>query len=105
MNRPVSYVCGTSDHPLVYQTIGTAFDRALIFVSVLMLFVALNAALEGTTFASGMPIISRFTLIAAAVLLAWPNHYLRTAGLVLVLGILFLEYRRSRPRGTQQLAA
>ncbi len=29
MNKPVSYVCGTSDQPLIYQTIGNAFDQAV----------------------------------------------------------------------------
>jgi len=29
MNRNESYVCGTSDHPLIYQTIGDAFDQAV----------------------------------------------------------------------------
>ncbi len=29
MNQSASYVCGTSDQPLVYQTIGDAFDQAV----------------------------------------------------------------------------
>jgi fatty-acyl-CoA synthase len=29
MSKSVSYVCGTSDQPLIYQTIGDAFDRAV----------------------------------------------------------------------------
>ena len=29
MSKPASYVCGTSDQPLIYQTIGDAFDQAV----------------------------------------------------------------------------
>jgi fatty-acyl-CoA synthase len=29
MSKSVSYVCGTSDQPLIYQTIGDAFDQAV----------------------------------------------------------------------------
>ena len=29
MNEPNSYVCGTSDQPLIYQTIGDAFKQAV----------------------------------------------------------------------------
>ena len=29
MNETASYVCGTSDQELIYQTIGDAFDRAV----------------------------------------------------------------------------
>lgn len=83
---------------------GSAFDRGLIFFSILMLFVALNAALEGTTFATGMPAAIRLILVAAAVPLAWPNTYLRIAGLVLVLTVLALEYRRSRSTRAEQMA-
>ena len=29
MSKPISYVCGTGDQPLIYQTIGDAFDQAV----------------------------------------------------------------------------
>lgn len=29
MNTSTSYVCGTSDHPLIYKTIGDALDTSV----------------------------------------------------------------------------
>ncbi|MFC3630955.1 TRAP transporter permease [Paracoccus angustae] len=74
---------------------GSVAQRGLTFVAVLAMFVALNAAISGTTFERGMPIVMRSAMLICAALLAWPSPVIRIAGLALLAIAFVVEHRRS----------
>ena len=74
---------------------GSGWDRAVIFVCVLLLFVALNAALSGSAFTPRLPVVFRIVLIGAAVCLGIPDTTSRLIGFALAIGVFALNYLQS----------
>ncbi len=77
---------------------GSWFDRALAFLALLALFVALNAALTGTAFVDGMSWPMRGAMIGTAILLAWPNAAMRLVGLAVIVILFAMERHRASRR-------
>lgn len=77
-------------NPELLMLEGSVSTRALTFVTTLVGFVALNAALSGTLFQSGMPVSTRCIVAACAIALIAPMFWAKAIGGLL---LIFIAYK------------
>jgi len=72
-------------NPELLMLEGSIATRAFLFITILIAFISLNAALSGTLFRNHMPVLSRCLVAACAAALIYPSIGIKLAG-----GLIFL---------------
>jgi len=72
-------------NPELLMLEGSVASRLFLFITILLGFIALNIALSGTLFRSGMPAMSRWIIAACAVALIYPTIWIKLLGGLLLI--------------------
>ena len=85
-------------NPELLMLEGSIATRIFLFITILLAFVALNAALSGTLFRSHMPVPSRFLVAACAVALIVPNIWVKLAGGLILIIVALKDAQSARSK-------
>jgi len=85
-------------NPELLMLDGSIAMRLFLFITILLAFVALNAALSGTLFRSHMPVLSRCLVAACAVALIYPLIWIKIAGGMLLIIVAFKDAQDARSK-------
>jgi len=85
-------------NPELLMLDGSIAMRLFLFITILLAFVALNAALSGTLFRSQMPVLSRCLVAACAVALIYPLIWIKLAGGLLLIIVAFKDAQNARSK-------
>jgi len=88
-------------NPELLMLEGSIASRLFLFVTILLAFVALNAALSGTLFRNKMPIPIRLLVVACAVALLYPQVWIKLVGGVLLVIVAVKDAQQARTRNSQ----
>jgi len=83
-------------NPELLMLDGSIVKRLFLFITILLAFISLNAALSGTLFRNHMPVPSRCLVAASAVALIYPLIWIKIAGGLLLIIIAFKDAQNAR---------